>query len=164
MLSPTSNPPPHIQIWLPHLQPYNYIIQCIPGNLNHADYLCRKVASIDNLDSNLQCSEQYINIIASNGTPKSVTLDNIKHHTNKDPLLKSVIPSIKTNRWNKKNIFYKVRNEWSITDNIVLWANEIVIPSTLQHNILETVHAQHQGSLRRKPCSEKKFGGPESPR
>ena len=53
MLSPTSNPPPHIQRWLPHLQPYNYINQCIPGNLNHADYLSRKFASIDNLDSNI---------------------------------------------------------------------------------------------------------------
>ena len=73
MLSPTSNPPTHIQRWLLHLQLYNYIIQHIPGNLNHADYLSRKVASIGNLGYNLKCSEQYINMIVSDGTPKSVT-------------------------------------------------------------------------------------------
>ena len=145
MLSPTSNPPPPIQRWLVHLQPYNYIIQYIPSNLNHEDYLSRKVASVDNLGNNLQCSEQYISMIASDGTTKSVSLDDLKHHTNKDPLLESVITSIKSNRWIKKNVFCKVRNELSITHDIVLWANQIVIPSTLQHNILETAYAQHKG-------------------
>ena len=105
MLSPTSNPPPPIQRWLVHLQPYNYIIQYIPRNLNHEDYLSRKVASVDNLGNNLQCSEQYISMIASDGTTKSVSLDDLKHHTNKDPLLESVITSIKSNRWIKKKRF-----------------------------------------------------------
>ena len=41
-------------------------------------------------------------MIVSDGTTKSVSLDDLKHHTNKDPLLESVITSIKSNRWIKK--------------------------------------------------------------
>ena len=72
-----------------------------------------------------------MNMIVSDGTQILVSLDDIKHHTNKDPLLQSVIKFIKTNRWNKKDVVYKVRNDLSITDDSAIGVNQIVIPSTL---------------------------------
>ena len=39
LLSLNSNPPPHIQCWILHLEAYNYTIWYIPGNNNPADFL-----------------------------------------------------------------------------------------------------------------------------
>ena len=130
-LSLASNPPPLIQRWLLHLQPYNYIIQYILGNLNNSDYLSRKFAPVYNFDNNLQCSEQYMNMFVSDETQILVSLNDIKHHTNKDTLLQSVVTSIKRKGWNKKDVFDKVGNDLSITDDSALGVNQIVIPSTL---------------------------------
>ena len=65
LLSRNSNPPPHIQHWILHLQAYNYTIQYIPGNNNPADFLSRNI--LNNIEfthkSVIKEAEQYINLI-----------------------------------------------------------------------------------------------------
>ena len=71
-----------------------------------------------------------MNMFVSDETQILVSLNDIKHHTNKDTLLQSVVTSIKRKGWNKKDVFDKVGNDLSITDDSALGVNQIVIPST----------------------------------
>lgn len=84
-----------------------------------------------------------------------MTLDLIKQETATDQTLQDVIQCYKTNQWHKirdtHTSLWSVRHEITVTpDNIVLKANCIVIPSSLQDQVIKLAHQGHQGVTKTK--------------
>ncbi len=46
--------------------------------------------------------------------------------------------------------FYRKRTELSIKDGLILWGNRVVIPKTLQPQMLSLLHEEHAGIVRMK--------------
>ena len=78
----------------------------------------------------------------------------------KRPIIQRVISHVKQNNWSKTDketaLFYKIRNELSIKQGLLLKLNRIVIPSTLQKLILKTIHPPHQGIVKTKALLREK--------
>ena len=76
----------------------------------------------------------------------------IRHLTSTDPVMKTLSESIHGG-WpeNIKDLPVDVRTYWSFCDElsmqngIILQGNQVIIPDQLHHNILEQLHASHQG-------------------
>lgn len=159
------NPPARIQRWGLRLQPYKLTIKYQPGNTNPSDYLSRHPPNNNN-KPNLQqyVAESYVNFIAFNSTPRSMTLDDIKEATSKDKTLTTVMNFVRTSQWYKVKFvedsdidlkelkaFYTIRDELTChNDNILLRNNLIVIPRTLRQQAVDIAHEGHQGITRTK--------------
>ena len=76
----------------------------------------------------------------------------IRHLTSTDPVMKT-LSEIIHGGWpeNIKDLSVDVRTYWSFRDElsmqngIILKGNQVIIPDQLRHNILEQLHASHQG-------------------
>jgi len=89
-----------------------------------------------------------------------LTLPTIVQETDNDPIIQRVIDYVKQNNWRKTDKetlpYYKIRNELSVKQGLLLKLNCIVIPHTLQKRILDTVHPPHQGVVKTKALLREK--------
>jgi transposase InsO family protein len=101
-------------------------------------------------------TERYINSITYLKTPRSVTLDDIRNETNKDPELQTIIRLLTekkgADKLPKHMLCYKeIFNELNTTrDGIVLRGQNILIPTTLRNKIADLAHSGHQGIVKTK--------------
>ncbi len=79
-------------------------------------------------------------------------LTEIKMETQKDEQLQTVERFI-TKRWpvyaksvpNSVQSFYKWKDSLSVSDELIVLGNRIVIPKTMRHEMLGRIHDRHQG-------------------
>ena len=161
LLSTSSRPPPRIQRWMLRLQAYDYNIRYAPGSKNAADILFR--SPIPENDNEENPANEYIRMIVKDAIPKTVSLKDIQDETKNDTILSEVMKNIKSNTLNKfkHHVYFQVRNELSVENNIILKGQSIVIPKLLQHHILSIALSQHQGIVKTKALLREKFGGQE---
>ena len=87
--SPKSKPPPRTERWALRLQPYNFRVVHMLGKTNTADVLSRlPLEGQPNREQHI--AEEYINYIASNAVPKSMSQTEIVAATKADPLLQKL--------------------------------------------------------------------------
>ena len=60
----------------------------------------------------------------------------------------------------KHNRYYQLRHELSVEHNILLKRQCIVVPTSLQHRILQIAHSQHQGIVKTKAILREKVWWP----
>ena len=83
MFSRKCQPPPRIERWVARLMPYKFNIEYQAGHLNSADYLSRSnPVKLHNSSTNMR--DTYINMIAINSTPNSLSLKDIQHEPARD--------------------------------------------------------------------------------
>ncbi|XP_046443918.1 uncharacterized protein K02A2.6-like [Daphnia pulex] len=84
-----------------------------------------------------------------------VTKD-VRESTELDPVLQEVSTRLRDGwRFSDKvsstlATFYRKRTELSIKDGLILWGNRVVIPKTLQPQVLSLLHEEHAGIVRMK--------------
>ena len=120
--------------------------------MNASDVLPRKPLPTDTNPVS-EDTKHLINNIISDAVALSVSFDEIKNETLSDLDLCSIIQSVSTNFWNKNilPIFYRVRNEFTVKDSILLKSNRLVIPELLRKRILDIAHQYHLGEKVRWP-------------
>lgn len=85
---------------------------------------------------------------------KAITWERLKHATENDPKLKVVrdtiihgIPQSKSSWPDTIQEYWKVREHLSVVDDIVVYRNRTVIPTSLRPEVLEILHSAHQGTV-----------------
>lgn len=140
-----------MQRWAVLLAGYNYDIEYVTSNRNCADALSR-----------LPCEEQrkregmeeisYVNFV-ENFLP--ITNDDVRKATEKDPVLNRILFFLHSN-WpspcekNELKPFYNRRTELYIDRGCVMWGYRIVIPESLQKQVLKQLHSSHMGIVKMK--------------
>ncbi|XP_060073561.1 uncharacterized protein K02A2.6-like [Ylistrum balloti] len=149
---PLSQAPPRLQRMLLRLQRYDFTLIYRPGKeLVVADTLSRAYLpnKDGNMDEELNCHVHTV----LNSLPVSVNkMDQIRTRTDEDEQLSQVKALIENGWPENKNVltknlqeFWKLRNELTINEGIVLKGERIVIPESLQDEILSDLHVGHFG-------------------
>ena len=142
--------PPRLARMLLRLQPYRLDVRYKPGTqIPLADALSRispcSGASIKGM--NLSVHELHQQLNAS-----PARIEQIREETEKDPVLnelKNIIytgwPETRTDCPERLHGYWNYRDELGVEDGIILKGNRIVIPRSLQNEILKQIHYAHQG-------------------
>ena len=153
---PLHSAPPRIQRMMTKIQGYDFKITYVPGpKLIISDTLPNPNSgvhvSIDEHVDEITIDEcEDISIYLLNFSPAKQA--EIRHLTSTDPVMKT-LSEIIHGGWpeNIKDMPVDVRTYWSFRDElsmqngIILKGNQVIIPDQLRHNILEQLHASHQG-------------------
>ena len=160
--SAKSKPCARIERWVLRLQPYNFQVQYKPGPTTQADFLSRH-PSANNSGKQSKMADEYVNFIVRHAIPKSMTLDEIRHATDNDRVLKALRAAIRLNRWDAETVkpFRQVKEELLIDrSNIVLRGSRIVIPESLHQKAIDLAHTSHQGLEKTKALLREKIWFP----
>ena len=81
---------------------------------------------------------------------RAVTFDRVREATRKDPELMKLMDALLTTHHRKKlpeNLerFERYREGLSVLDGTVMYHSRVVVPVSLQEEVLEGLHAAHQG-------------------
>ncbi|BES97121.1 Hypothetical Protein NTJ_09935 [Nesidiocoris tenuis] len=145
---------PRLQRFRLRLTNFDYQIQHVSGKTFYvADALSRmKVTPHDEKDEKkCEILELAVAALLKQMPVSDVLHDRIREATLTDPVSLSIIQCLR-NGWTKNSIrdpavspFYKFRNEYSLVDGLLLMNNRIVIPRSLQPEILQKLHSGHLG-------------------
>ena len=160
--SPKGKPSPRILRWGLRLQSYNFTIKHISGVDNPADILSRQPLNTTNQRA-MEETEQFINVVIANATPKAITFSDLLTESSKDTILIKVATCIESNRWPKDaslKPYFNIREELPYKSCIVVRDSQIVIPKSLQMRIIKLAHESHQGITKTKSLLREKVWWP----
>ena len=142
-----------LQRWAVTLLNYQFKMEHVSSKkLGHADALSRLIPKyqesfeetvIAALKDENECSKVLCNTIRE----LPVTLDQIKKEAVKDDFIKKMKNRI---RWTEKNKKENKVSPFSICEDILMYADRIVIPQVLRRKILNEFHTGHPGISRMK--------------
>ena len=143
--------PTRIQNFVLKLQPYNFTVRYLKGS--------------DNISDILSCdlTEKYVNYVMETSLPIALALDELQQACKTDETLIKVRKCIQTNKWGKSDVlkpYQQTRNELSIKDSVILKANKIIIPTSLQKRVLNLAHESHQEIVKTKHQLKQKVWWP----
>ena len=175
---PLHRAPPRIQRMMTKIQGYNYTIKYLPGpQLVISDTLSR----LPNPPTRVNVSiDDHVNEITINEcTDISIDLLNfspakqseLRHSTSDEPVMRTLSDLIHTG-WPEKisdipkevREFWSYRDELSMQNGIILKGNQVVIPAPLRPNILQQLHASHQGIEKTKKLARESVYWPGMPK
>lgn len=173
--NPCSKPPARIERWGLRLQPYDFTVKYKKGSDNPADYMSRHPVSTPAPCNTraAKVAEEYINFLAQHSTPKAMTIDQIKQETLNSPVLQKVCSLIRTNSWgsitdtmeNASTLLKYKRIHSELTtlpnDDLILRFSRIVIPPSLEQQVLQLAHESHQGIVKTKTLLREKVWFPD---
>jgi hypothetical protein len=150
---------PRIERWAMRLQPYNMQLVYKPGKDNPADYFSRHPHNTPKESREETVAEEYVQYLADRTTPKAMTLQEVATATADDPILKVVMKAIQSNKWYEErvkenlplsNLYKKLfacREQLSLANDntVIMKANRIILPDSLQQKAVEIAHTGHQG-------------------
>ena len=152
----TSKPPARIEHWALQLQQQDFTVRYHKGEANPADVLSRMPLPTSMSKQNV--ADEYVNFIAANAVPKSMTLQETEQATQSDQQLQAVITTLKTGQWHPDiQRFYRSHSELTVTEtNLLLHGTRIVMPQALCSQTPHIAHQGHQGIVKTKQllCSK----------
>ncbi|XP_028406808.1 uncharacterized protein K02A2.6-like [Dendronephthya gigantea] len=115
-----------VERWVLRLQPYSFKVIYRPGRTNPDDYLSRH--PVETSFEQQRMTEEYVNFIALNSVPKTMTIEEIVKATDEDQVLKGVRAAIKLNKWDYNIVkqFKQVKDELSVTMKGVILGDQLV--------------------------------------
>ena len=144
-----------LQRWALALSAYDYMIAYKPGKEHaNADSLSRVPLPQAPLQTPLPAD---IVLLMDTLQTSPVTVRQVRHWTNRDPLL-SRVRSLVLEGWvdgkeEKMTPFNQRRNELSVQDGCILWGTRVVIPEQGRSQVLQQLHDGHPGMSRMKSIS-----------
>ena len=166
--NPYSKQPARIERWNLRLSQYQFHTQYRPGKDNPADYLSRNPYANKLSD---EIAEGYIKFITNNALPRALTLSEVQSATSVDATLRAVREGIETGRWPEGEavnladlrVFQKLAHDLTtLTDPedperfVILNDKKLVIPRSLQRQVVKLAHEGHQGIVKTKQCLRQK--------
>ena len=139
-----------IQRWALFLSAFKFQIEHIKGESNTvADALSRLPLTWD--DSEFNVPGEYINLISVLEDNLSFDFNVVKTCTENDTVLCQIRNFVKEGFPDISKIdislmpFYKIRNDLSLHDDVLLYRNRVIIPVTLQKCVMDVLHEGHKG-------------------
>lgn len=134
---------------------FNYKIFHVPGkSFAIPDALSRAPLQCGQMDEDVQLKDNndiYINAVVRQVSAELCSEDHIRNKQNDDPEICKVMKYI-CDGWPQKSdttpTYFKFRDDLKIVNNILLYKDRIVIPSSLRRWCLETIHEGHFGIVR----------------
>ena len=152
---------PRIQRFRMRMMWYMYDVEYVPGKLlSTADLLSRiPTTNISNTEKNfVSVVEAHVNLVINSLPATNDGLQNIRYELLVDPICSQVI-EFSQNGWpSNKNLHYKFQPYRKVSDDLcyhrglLMKGNRLVIPLSLQRDILERIHEGHQGIVK---CRER---------
>lgn len=137
------------------LSAYNYIVQYTSSANNLvADYFSRaplaETSCITDNEFDIFSSLKFLNAISP-----AVTSMNIKHETEKDTVLKTVVRYMQRGWPRKINCetikpYFQCRTDLQLENGVLLRGHRVVIPSILRERMLKELHNTHLGIVKMK--------------
>ena len=151
--NPKSKPKARIERWCLRLLPYSFVVKHRPGDGNIADYLSRiPIMDKDDLFKHhihAEIAERYVNSITKYCLPKAISKKELIRETNDDPLLQQVKLMVYGKRYQQSiamKSFERSKADLIVTkDGIVMRGGRVVIPKSLQSDVIKLAHSGHQG-------------------
>ena len=125
-----------------------------------SDYLSRNPQNQISTDDT---TKHFISIMVSDAVPKACTLKELINATKSDETLQQVMKFVTSGRWShdpRYHIYRQIQDQLSINNDLLLKHNCIVIPPTLQQQVLQLAHSQHQGVSKTKALLREKVWWP----
>lgn len=146
LFSPRSKPCARLERWVLRLQSYSYDIVYEPGATNLADALSRlSLSDPQPFDAD---NENYVHFIAKVSTPVAIQLEDIKKKSREDETISNVIQALDGNDWTQlASRFKPYATELCVLEDLLLRGDRIVIPKSLQNNVLQLAHEGHPGMV-----------------
>ena len=148
--------------WKLNLAAYDYTIRYIPGKRNvMADFMSRNPISGPASQAETIDDAQVLFI-----EEELIDAQTIIAETKKDPVLSKVL-QFTVNGWAEKvddsllQPFFSKRWELSVSNDVLLWNDRVVIPTSLRLPLLLELHAEHSGSVRMKRVARRYFWWPK---
>lgn len=153
---PLNSVPARIQRMMLKIQAFNLDVKYRPGKFLYiADTLSRDpLPNHENeqyvdLDGEIVC---HVNAVVENLPLPKFKLDQIKAESNKDKihnLLRNTIlngwPNSKNKLFNELHVFWNYRDELHVIDDLIFKNNALLIPASMQKEMLATIHEGHSG-------------------
>ncbi len=151
---------PRVQRWAIALAAYDYNLVHKPGIENSADCLSRLPLKINSLDFVPDDIEMLFSVIDNS----IINVDDVKRETQIDECLVKIFDYC-LNGWPNSTSEllkpYKNRQlELSIENGCILWGTRVIIPQSLQNNVLSILHDTHIGMSRMKSLARSWFWWP----
>lgn len=152
-----------LQRWAVILLSYNFNIRFInTESFSYVDFLSRLINNESKLDqefivASIKLEKQIFEVVKSNLNTIPVTYKQISKTYSSDFSMQNLIKFISTD-WKKFSAttdeaflpFYRRRDSLSISGNIVLFGDRVVIPASLKNRIISHLHNGHPGIVRMK--------------
>jgi hypothetical protein len=135
------------------LQTYEFQLVYKPGKELHiADALSRAPEVQQFVDDSSQFSDENVNMLVLSAVLVPTSHEKFIAATLQDPTLKAVLPHVQ-NGWpeHRKScspatkLFWQHRSDFSECDGLLLKVEQIVVPVSLQSDVLRQIHAGHLG-------------------
>ena len=137
------------------LLPFQYDVVYEPGKETPCDYGSRhppECAKFNEQQIKEWCIETgtdiYVDRVSEEILPQAITLDILRRASSKDKMLQLLISYIKTQNKSdcKKHLkpYYSIFDELTKVDGVILRGSQIVIPESLQTDIIGLAHEGHQ--------------------
>ena len=133
---------------------FSFTITHVPGKeLNTADTLSRAPVTDDDTSSEAFRREvnAYVDAIMKSLPETAERLQSIREEHNSDLVcqqLKKFCRDKKIDWRGPARRYYQVRTELTVEDDLLMRGNRVVIPASLQADILERLHTGHQGTTK----------------
>jgi hypothetical protein len=144
---------PRVQRWGLTMGAYSYSLVFKPGAANgNADAMSRLPLPVT--VENVPVPGDVV-FLLEHLKSNTVSVDNIKSGTQRDPTLAKVLHFVKSG-WPGKETSVQLRpyaarkHELSVEDNCLLWGSRVIIPPQAQKAVLEELHETHVGMQRMK--------------
>lgn len=151
---------PRLQRFRMRLMRYDYTVMYTPGHKLHvADTLSRSPLQTKSECEELHLEvESFVRLIVKNLPIKDNFLKKIIHEQQNDSVCKKLHEFV-VSGWPEKNkltpelaLYYQFRNYITFSENLLLKGNRIIIPPSLQQQVLQFIHTGHQGIVK---CRER---------
>lgn len=140
--------------WALRMEAFDYSVEYIKGEHNIADSSSRLVEGIgeENFEDGptpgeIMCLtlDPPADIVFEGGR---VTLEEVKWHVERDPLMQSVMQALESDVWPRSlGKFKSAKHELRVKDGLLSRMGETVVPESLRPEFLATAHAGHPGVL-----------------
>ena len=156
-----------IERWLLYLQQFDYRLMYCPGNKNAADYLSRHMPPLTDSDTTTsEARSQVVHHIIENTVTKAITFAQVQDANKKDPDLRKLIPLIQAGNYRACKAdpdlakYAQVFQELSYTEGIILRGHKLLLPKSLQQQIINICHEGHLGIVKTKQLLRSKVWFP----
>ena len=146
-----------------------FTVEYRPGVSNPADYSSRHPMGDPESQKYEDEAEEHIAFVAKNAVPKAVTLSEIESAVANDPTLQAVMSAVMSGCWHKAppnvslselSSYEKVKEQLTCTESLLLKADRIVVPASLQERIVNIAHEGHMGIVKTKALLREKVWFP----
>ena len=140
-----------LQRWGVILLNYDFKMEFLPSKkLGHADGLSRLIPKFsepleDTVIAALHAESEVKGVLCNAIKELPVTLEEIRKRAESDAFIKKIKEQVGLKKRNEKGV-----SAFSICDNILLYADRVVVPQVLQKRILKEFHVGHPGISRMK--------------